>query len=317
MYVPKDARRLYRYKDAKAIEKLYYIHTCFMHDRTYFEAFHAKFTELFGDELLAMIQAAQNAPQDDQLVDIMAQKTQLVNDIMANIQLAFYKMRYFMEEAFKNKLHVLNEFGVNDYGRVRNSQSELQEFMATLVTASNKYAIELIAAGYSQDNIDKLQVLYDDLVAANNDQEYYKGERRALNQQRVNLINEAWKVVQDICRAGKIIFIDDYAKYKQYVLYEGSGGSSSNTYSGSVLPDGTVVILAEGIEPDTALILQNKGQSTLKFCLEDDENPCTSGTEVNPATEIVTTGVELGEGTILKVTNLSDTVEGMYEVEVG
>jgi len=316
MIKPKDVKRLYNVSDAKAIEKLYYIHTCYMHDQADFFAFHAKFTTLFGDNLLTEIQTAQNAPQDDQMIDILAQKTQDVNDAMTDIRETFYKMRYFLELAFKDKPHLLNEFGFNDYARVRNSQSEMQDFMAVLVAASNKYSANLIAAGYDQIAIDKLQSIYDNLVQANNDQEYYKGERKALNQQRVILINAAWEIVQDICRAGKIIYAEDYAKYQQYVLYEGSSGSNGQTYHGNVPPAQTVVVLSEGITPETVFALLNKGQTVLKYCLEDDENPCTVGTDVNPGDELTIIANELGTGTILKVTNLSDTVEGMYEVEV-
>ncbi len=317
MLIPKEEKRIYRYKDADAIEKLYYIHTCFMHDRSNFEDFHTKFTEQFGNDFLEKIQIAQNAPQDDQLIDILAQKTQVVNDVMTEIQESFYRMRYFLKEAFKNKPHILNEFGLNDYAKARNSQKEMQEFMATLVSASNKYKTELNGAGFSQADIDKLQTYYDDLVAANNDQEYYKGERRTLNQQRIILINDAWAIAVDICDAGKIIFTDNYAKYKQYVLYESTSGNGSHTYNGNVPPSQTVVILSEGFAPETGLVLGNNGQTVLKYCVGEDESPCASGKDVDPGEEVVTTVSELGTGTILKATNLSDTVEGIFEVEVG
>jgi len=317
MIIPKKIARDYHFTDAKAIERLYEVQTSYMHDQGDFFPFHAKFTTIFGDNFLTKIQTAQNAQQDDQTIDILAQKTQDVNDAMTEIRETFYKMRYFLEEAFKEKIHILNEFGYNDYNRVRNSQHEMMDFITTLVKASGKYSVELIAAGYTQAAIDKLTTLKEQLINANDDQEYYKKERKALNQERVMLINEAWAIAQDICRAGKIIYSDNYAKYQQYVLYEGEGGSSGNTHSGNVPPGQTVVILSEGIESGTALTLGNTGQTVLKYCLEDDENPCTVGVDVNPGDEVVTTGGDLGTGTILKVTNLSDTVEGMFLVEVG
>ena len=182
--------------------------------------------------------------------------------------------------------------------------------------AAAKYSAELIAAGFDQHAIDNIQLTFDKLVTANNDQEYYKGERQAITQQRIEKMNAAWEIVLNVCKAGKIIYADNPAKYKQYVLYESQSGSGSDTYSDNVPPAQTLTILSEDITPSTVFALHNKGETVLKFCLEDDENPCTAGTDVDPGDELTIIASQLGTGTILKVTNLSDTVEGMYEVDV-
>ena len=300
--------------DAIMLEKAYYIYTCLMHDLGDFTAFAIKFNQLFVDAFLLAIQDAQNAPQDNQIIDILAQKTEAVNTAVQDCRDLIGKMRFFLEDAFQDNKPVLNEFGYNDYAGARASQTEMQRYMSVLITASAKYSAELIAAGFDQLAIDKIQSTFNKLVTANNDQEYYKGERQAITQQRIEKMNACWEIVLNVCKAGKIIYADNPAKYNQYVIYETQSGSE--TYHGNVPPSQTVTILSENITPSTVFALHNKGQTVLRFCLEDDENPCTGGTDVDPGDELAKIANELGSGTILKATNLSDTVEGMYEVEV-
>lgn len=312
----KEIIRIYFMSDANMLEKAYYIYTCLTHDLADFTLFAAKFTEAFAEAFLAAIEEAQNAPQDNQIIDILAQKTESVNKAMEDCRKLIGKMRYFLEEAFKNNTSVLNEFGYNDYQGARSSQTEMQRFMKVLIDASAKYSVDLIAAGFDQHQIDDIQTNFDKLLTANNDQEYYKGERQAITQQRIEKMNAAWEIVLDVCKAGKIIYAENPAKYKQYVLYESQSGSGSDVMIGNVPSGQTVVIMTEGITPSTVFGLENDGQADLKFCLEDNENPCTSGIEVAPGDEQTIIANELGSGTILKATNLSDTVEGHFRVTV-
>jgi len=302
--------------DANMLQIAYYIYDCLVHDLVDFTAFAAKFTQLFADAFLAAIQTAQNAPQDNQIIDILAQKTEAVNIAVDDYRTLIKKMCFFLEEAFKDKLHILNEFGFNDYQGARSSQTEMQRFMLVLINAAAKYTAELIAAGFDQTMIDNIQANYDKLLAADRDQEYYKGERQAITQDRIIKMNSAWDYVLNVCKAGKIIYIDNPAKYKQYLLYENQSGSGSDIHTGNVPPAQTAIILTEGITPTTVFGLENTGPTTLKFCLEDDENPCSSGVSVDAGDERTIIANDLGSGTILKATNLSDTEEGSFKVTV-
>lgn len=72
-----DIVRIYYMSDASMLEKAYYIYTCLTHDLPDLAAFAAKFTQAFVDAFLEVIQEAQNAPQDNQIIDILAQKQRL------------------------------------------------------------------------------------------------------------------------------------------------------------------------------------------------------------------------------------------------
>nr|MBC8384421.1 hypothetical protein [Candidatus Cloacimonadota bacterium] len=172
------------------------------------------------------------------------------------------------------------------------------------------------AAGFDQVQIDNIQVTFDKLVSANNAQEYYKGERQAITQQRIIKMNAVWEIVLNVCKAGKLVYSNNPAKYKQYLLYENQSGSGTDVHSGDIAPAQTAIVLSEGITPSTVFGLQNTGLTVLKFCLEDDENPCAGGTDVDPGDEKTIIANDLGNGTILKVTNQSDTVEGSYKVTI-
>jgi hypothetical protein len=308
--------RIYFMSDASMLEKAYFIYYCLVNDLVSFTGFAPKFVQAYVDGMLALIQAALSAPQDSQVVDIQAQKTDVVNTDMELCRKLITKLNFFLADACKENIYLINEFGREEYPEARNSQKGLIVYMQRVVAACNKHAAELIAAGFSQAQIDELKDAADALLAANNDQEFYKGERRTLTQQRIEKMNAAWEVVLEVCKAGKIIFDDNPAKYKQYVLYKSGSGSGADVFSGDIAPGATVEILSEDITPSTMLDLENTGLTTLQFCLEDDANPCSSGSVVNPGDEKSIIADNLGSGSILKVTNLSDTVEGSYQATI-
>ncbi len=192
----------------------------------------------------------------------------------------------------------------------------MYDCMKKLHKTATLYAAELIAAGFLQAKIDKLQTCYNDLLKADDEQEGFKIEVKKLTNERIEMLNAVWTIVLNICRIGKLIYADNYGKYQQYVLYHSSSEGEPDVFHGNVPAGQTVVILEENITPTTMFKLMNKGTTILQFCLEDTHNPCIEGVELNPDEEQEIIANELGAGTILKCTNKSQTDEGMYEVEV-
>ena len=84
----------------------------------------------------------------------------------------------------------------------------------------NKHKDILLTAGYNQTKIDELNRLTNQLDTANIDQQVFIKERARLTSQRKILMNEVWAVIQHICKVGKIIYVNDYGHYQQYVMYE-------------------------------------------------------------------------------------------------
>jgi hypothetical protein len=55
-------------------------------------------------------------------------------------------------------------------------------------------------------------------MEADNNQEIHKKKRTFFTQNRITILNECYTILQQVCKAGKIIFTSDYAKYNQYLL---------------------------------------------------------------------------------------------------
>ena len=307
-----EVQRLFAMSYGHSLEKLYYVYSCVSVDQGDFETFAAKFTAQFISDFLVLIQAAQDAPQDNQIIDIQVQKTHAVNALMQTCINLIAKERYFLPLAFKDQA-ILNEFGANDYDASRSSHTEMLRFMGVLTAANVKYATQLLAAGMTQAELDAVKNAYDNLLRANNEQEYYKGERVTLTQQRINKFNAAWEVLTDICTAGKIIYVDNYAKQRQYIIYK-SSSSGSDTYSGIVGNDVTKEVADTEIPPSTNVLMKNTGTTDLRFCMRDDNNPCTGGVVLTSGEEKSKLASELGSGHNLYVTNESVISDGSYEV---
>ncbi|MCD4819483.1 MAG: hypothetical protein K8S23_12405 [Candidatus Cloacimonetes bacterium] len=133
----------------------------------------------------------------------------------------------------------------------------MQRYLTVLHTTATKYSTELIAVGFDQAAISGIKTTFDKLLNANNAQKYYKGERLTITQQRIELMNATWEIVLNVCKAGKIIYADNPAKYKQYVIYESSSNTGSDIYQGEVAATETITIIVDGITPSTVLTLHS------------------------------------------------------------
>jgi hypothetical protein len=190
----------------------------FIQDNADFQAFDPDFKDPYAANWQAEIDAAKASPTDDVIIDSMAGFTTATEDVMKLCRDAYQKMKFFIEKAFPEKPHVWNEFGYNDYDRKRKSQPLMIEFMRDLYATAQKYSVELIAKNFTQAKIDEVGALYQQLNASDTSQEAYKGTREVLTQDRVILLNKVWTTTVNVCRAGKLIYMNNYAKYQQYVL---------------------------------------------------------------------------------------------------
>jgi len=316
MQIPGLERRIFSYSDLVMFQIAHVIRDCFHIDLADFTAFDLDLNAAYHTNLVNLIVAAEDAPDHEYLMDQLAQKTVIVEENMTLCRNTTQLMKPFIEKAFPGKKATWNLFGYDDYDDARNSQHKMYNFMKKLYKTAILYAAELIAAGFTQIKIDKLQTCYLDLMRADDEQESFKIEIKKMTNERIEMLNAVWSIVLNICRIGKLIYADNYGKYQQYVLYHSSSEGEPDVFHGNVPAEQTVVVLEENITPTTMFKLINKGTTILQFCLEDTHNPCVEGVELNPDEEQDIIANELGAGTILKCTNKSTDTEGMYEVEV-
>lgn len=219
-----EIRRNYPFPDAVMIETSKTIRGCFAEDKADFLTYDPHFGDPFTESLNQQIEAAENASQDNSLIDQQVQLTAAVTAAMEACKDQYQYIKRIIERAFPGNKPVWNEFGYNDFEKVRASQPRMIQFMKNLHTTAAKYSAELTAAGFPQAKIDEILTLRDGLDTANNNQENFKKGRPVMTQERIDSYNLLWKHIVDLARAGKDIYKNNYAKYQRYVIVSGSGG---------------------------------------------------------------------------------------------
>lgn len=280
-----------------------------------FAAYDPDFNEDYIDDFSNLIDAADAFPTHETMMDLLSQKTETYKVKMTVARKIYKWMKPYIEKAFPDSKKTWNTFGYDNYDAARNNQKELPDFMKNLHYVATMYAVQLNAAGFTQDKIDEIQSSYQDLVIASDEQEQFKMQILKATDDRIEAMNAMWRPVMLISRIGKMIFEDDYGIYQLFVLYESSSPGEPDIEQGNV-PAGQTVVVMEDVAPSFVFNLKNPGSTVLEYCLGDDHAPCSAGIELNPGDEHQTTAADLGTGTILKVTNKSETEEGSYEVEV-
>ncbi len=92
------------------------------------------------------------------------------------------------------------------------------QLLNTLHAAAVTHSVKLIEAGFTQAKIDGIAALKEKLAAADNAQEMAKKKRPSVTQERIATLNKCYEILQQVSKAGKIIFANDRAKYDQYLL---------------------------------------------------------------------------------------------------
>lgn len=215
---PKEAARIYNINDPEMVHQSGVYKTLFEEDVQLFIDFDTAFSPPFADNWQSAIAAAGAVNQDTTLVDQLAGLTTLVDDKYSLAKNHYQTMKYYIEKAFPNNPAVQNEFGFNDYEEARRTPERMVSFLGSLHTAAAKYTAQLVEAGYANRKINDIPVIKTDLDNACHNRDVFKRTRMLETQTRINTLNECWRFVQQVCKAGKIIFQNDYAKYSRYII---------------------------------------------------------------------------------------------------
>jgi hypothetical protein len=224
---PKELLRTYGIADADMLELAKTKQGFMSEDKPKFTEFDNDFKDPYAANWLAAITECEQDLKDDSVVWQMTNLTQTVEAKMEQCRTAYQALKFFVEKAFPNNQPVWNEFGYAKYDSARKSQAQMIQFMQEVYSIATKYSAQLIEKNYTQAKIDALLTLKQELDTANNEQELFKGGRPTLTQARILNLNNVWKITVTVCRAGKIIFVDDKAKYARYTLPAGAGGEDN------------------------------------------------------------------------------------------
>lgn len=204
--------------DASMVEFVHIIFGQFKNDKAAFVSYDPDFGGTFEADWLADIEAAEQEPTDEAVVDQQEGLTAAVEQIMDECRHKFQSSKRFIEKAFPDNKPVHNEFGYDNYDTARQVQTKMIFFMENFHRVAEKYKTKLIAENYTQAHIDEIETLHDQLHDANEAQEAAKEGRPVVTQDRIITINKPWDTAVDVSRAAKAIFHNDAAKFKSYLL---------------------------------------------------------------------------------------------------
>jgi hypothetical protein len=241
MNTPQAAFRNYKISDSSMLQDSRTTQAEFEKDADAFENFDSVFTKSYKTEWLTAIDAIGTANTDEQVVDVQTTLTDLVEEDMEACRVHFQGAKYFIKKAFPNKEGIWNEFGFDNYDTARQSAEKMIIFMEVAHKVANKpaYNATLVAANYPQTNIDEFLTLRTALITAKTNQELAKNARSGERAFRVDLLNDAWKYRTAVSEAAKNIFINNYARYKVYLLPASAESSSSFSITGTATDKAT------------------------------------------------------------------------------
>lgn len=206
----------------------------FLDEQAGFSAFDADFAAPFEDDWQTAITDAEAILPDEVIKDQLQQLTADVEAAMEACRNKFQASKYFIERAFPNSKAIRNEFGFDNYDRDRQGQTSLLRFMETFFVTATKYAAQLATVNYDAAAVAEIGTLKTALDNADIAQEKFKGTRQTITEERIVKHNAVWDITVRVSKAGKIIFMNDPAKYQLFLLPASSESGEDISISGTV-----------------------------------------------------------------------------------
>ena len=272
--------RHYDATDSYMLQRVTTILAAFGDDLADFTAFAASFDSAFKTQWQTDLDAAMAVLDDETVVDQQKALSEAVVNAMTNARNKWSELKFFVKQAFPSSTGRQDEFGANDYDKVRASQIGMIRFMEKAHTTAEKYKTSLIAKAYTQEKIDEIATLGAALAAADSAQEGFKGSRRVQTEERNALMNKVYDTMLVVNEAAQIIYADSAAKRKTYSFQPiGDTIDGPGFYPGTAGAGTAAEVAHINYRADRELSFQNTGDGILQFYL--------SGGGLSPQGEIV------------------------------
>jgi hypothetical protein len=229
MIEPLKAMREFRKNDNLMIEQSQTMHGNFVEDISIFQAKAPYLTSEYAAEWQTDINTANTVISDTYLVDQLQVVTQDLMKIQDDARNHFQSLMFYVKRVFHDNKAIQNLFGLDKYRLVRNNTNRFIDLLqqAYRTCTNQKYQELIVIEGFSAENIEYLNTLAIDLHQKNIEQEDIKNQRPVSTQERIVLLNKSWKRMVEVNEASKIVFMDNYAKLQQYLLYPETGGNKA------------------------------------------------------------------------------------------
>lgn len=315
---PKKVERKFSKPQLKLLEQAQKLHDIFEEDLALFTAKFPFMDTVYLDNFQTQINEADAEPDDESVVDNQQTFTNDLNNSMKNGRNGYTILLTYVSFAFPNNASVLEHFGQKRYRTARFVQLEMKELLQYAHEIANKpaYNNSLIAKGFLQTDIDNLLTLANAISSGNRAQENVINERVVITQERLSKLNLVYDTMAEISKGSKVVFINNYAKQQQYLLYSNTEQVLSNIEG----PIAANTVLNLGLLPTSAKTFRfkNNGPSALQIGLSKDGvnfdgNTVTSG---GVGTDDIDIDDLASTGTIVIVQNQSATQVGNYKLQI-
>ncbi len=175
----------------------------------------------FVGDFQSAIDDAEDIPiGDDELGDLEV-LTNAVESALEDCRTQYQKLISYLKLIYPNDQDPLDAFRLQRYEKVRTSQTRMIDLMENAYSKANSitYKAELIAGGFVQAEITKLDTLAEALRTANIAQEDFRSNLRIKTRTRISAYNTVWDYLSKVSQASKVVFADNYEKLHQYLLY--------------------------------------------------------------------------------------------------
>jgi len=229
MNEPLKEIRGFRKSDNLMIEQCQTMHDNFVADISSFQAKIPNLTSEFATGWQTEIDDANTVISDTYFVDQLQVVTQDLLKMQQDARDHFQTMAFYIKRAFKGNEAVQNLFGLDKYKSARRTTNRTIDILqqAYRSCSNPKYNELIVSEGFTSENIEKLNTFATNIHQKNIEQEDMKNQRPVSTQERIIILNKPWNRMVEVNEASKIVFMDNYAKLQQYLLYPETGGSNT------------------------------------------------------------------------------------------
>lgn len=210
--------RNYKLPDAVLLEVAERMNTSLVQHIDDFTTFDTTFGNTYPAELTAALQEISTIDTDQVVIDQMAELTEKLDQAMASCNKAFRTIAFFVKKAFPDSAAKQNQFGLNDMRKARQSQANLVLFMENLARQVEAHKDKLIEQGCNEQLINGLPTLAQELKTANVEQEVFKKERGLITQERIEKMNNLYRLMKPIHDIARIVYADDPALLDTFTI---------------------------------------------------------------------------------------------------
>lgn len=218
----------------------------FKDDQAAFVIFDKDFDTPFDTDWELLVKTAGDTLPDSVVAANMKLATEDVEHEMEDCRECFQGAKFFIQKAFPDNPTVQQIFGYHDYEDARKNHDKMPRFMTNFHAVAMEYKTELVGVNYTLLNIANILTVRDALNAGLAKQHQKMGGRSLATKSRVGELNVIWEIRQKVAQAAKIVFKDDYTRFRMYLLPASDEPSTSFNFIGTATELGTGKVL-EGV----------------------------------------------------------------------